>query len=257
MEADTETKLTVVQDMKALLLSPKDIFNEAQRLSFGKLVRYFEISVQKDDVAEDESINGDPADPDITLSDDDDDDDDDDEGRTSRRKTPRPRTKPSGSRSPWARFLKMESFSLSQYIQRYLEQHGTDPLPFFDDRKVSPQQMLQLRGHDRFVAAFRFVQALSGQRSERRCRWFFVMLMFFDLLKLIFPKARRVGKLMKAEIVEYFGPLVGKVLPEAQELRTELNTWCIIGSKVNLLCSEFGPGCLFFLDGDGLLSVDL
>ena len=75
------------------------------------------------------------------------------------------------------------------------------------------------------------------------------MLMFHDLIKLIFPNARRVGKLMVGEIVGYFGALVGSVLPAAKELRLELNTWCrwIIGKKLNLLCTEFGPRCLFFL----------
>lgn len=220
VEPDTGTTLTVAQDMNALLLNPKDIFNKAQRSPFRKLVRYFEIAVRKEDhSAEDESTDGDtanPEDPDIALPDDDDNDDDDNDlcRSTSGDKAPKPRKKPSGSRSPWARFLKMETFSLSTHIQQYLEHHGTDSRSFFDDRTVSPKQMLQYRGQDRFVAAFRFVRALRSQRIERTSRWFFVMLMFFDLIKLIFLKASRVGKLIKGEITEYFGSLVKVMLSD-------------------------------------------
>ena len=117
--------------------------------------------------------------------------------------------------------------------------------------------MLIYRGHDGFVAAFRSVRALRSPMIERTPRWFFVMLTFYDLTKLIFPKARRVGNLMKEEITEYVGALVGPVLPDAQELQKELNTWCIIGIKVNLLCTEFGPSCLFFLDGNSICKLGL
>ena len=211
------TTLTVAQDMNTLLSRTKDTFNEAQRASFRELVQYFDVSCPRDDATEDESTSADTGDPSTTLS------DKDDEGSTRGGRGARPPKKPPGSRSPWSRFLKMETFSLSSHIQRYLEEHGTDPLPFFDDRKVSPKQMLQYKGYDRFVAAFRFAQALRSQRIEGTSRWFFVMLMFHDLIKLIFPKAGRVGKLMIGEITDYFGALIGRILPDAQELRAELN----------------------------------
>ena len=84
------------------------------------------------------------------------------------------------------------------------------------------------------------------------------MLAYYDLVKLVRPQGsgRRVGHVMLKELGSFLEPVLGSKSPiQIDVAARQLSEWSVHGSKLELLCAEFGPGCLFFL-GD-LLSPDL
>jgi hypothetical protein len=110
---------------------------------------------------------------------------------------------------------------------------------------------------DALMARYQYTKEGYRQREKNRFQLAFTNLFYFDLVRLIRPQASgRVGHIMHAQIRDFVAPIVGPnsaVQPDVAA--KEINKWSLIGAKLNVLCAEFGPGCLFFL-GD-MLSPDL
>ncbi|KAL8835849.1 MAG: hypothetical protein Q9170_003143 [Blastenia crenularia] len=206
---------------------------------------------------------------------DDEDDSDADEGEGSRqstghkRKSSSPRNsnragrkKPAAAAHPFARFLRLQSVTMAPVMQQYLERHGVDPVPFLEDTRALKHKRLDFSDtqnrSDAFWATYRWASALVKRRAQDSLRWCFTMMMYYDLTQIIRPQSSgKVGHLMLAQIKDYLGPLQDQVGVPATEVLKQINQWARHGKKLNILCAEFGPGCLSYLAENSLLSEDL
>lgn len=171
-------------------------------------------------------------------------------------KRPRSDTTP---RHPWGPFLKRKTLELAPVYVRHLRKHGTDAIRFLNDG-CSLQHRIAHYDHrtvgDAFLSCYQYTQRLEARQTMDRVRWCFTMLMYFDLVKIIRPHgSARVGCLMLEDIKSFLGPVLSQTTLSADLALQQLNEWSRCGYKLSLLCAEFGPGSLFFLQS--LLSRDL
>ena len=171
-------------------------------------------------------------------------------------KRPRSGTIP---RHPWGPFLKRKTLELAHVYVQHLQKHGTDAIRFLNDG-YSLQHRIAHYDHstvgDAFLSCYQYTRQLDSRQTMDRVRWCFTMLMYFDLVKITRPHgSARVGCLMLEDIKSFLGPVLGHTTLSADLALQQLNEWSRCGYKLSLLCSEFGPGSLFFLQS--LLSRDL
>ena len=144
-------------------------------------------------------------------------------------------------------------------MQRHLRQHGTSPSKFQNDNDFLRNRVTEFGSEtvgDAFMACYQYTLRLESRRSMDSLRWCFTMLMYFDLVKLIKPDGSgRVGHLMRQEVIRFLGPVLEPAAIKPDVALKQLNEWSRCGMKVDLLCTAFDPGCLFFLED--LLSQDL
>lgn len=167
------------------------------------------------------------------------------------------------TRNPWNRVLNRQSLALHSEIHTHLTDHGPDALRFLTDDSVLTHRITQFSSEsvgDAFIACYKYTLDLEDRSVNDTFRWCFSMLMVYDVVRLIFPnRAGRVGKSMQQELnshlVEFLAPVLGSLDLTQDVALKQLNEWRIYGMKVDLLCTHFGPGSLFFL-GD-ILSKDL
>ncbi len=162
-------------------------------------------------------------------------------------------------RHPWRPIIQMRSLCLPERYRVHLEANGTDPLCFINDNEVLQNAVVDYGESDvgdAFMACYNYALQLVRRRATDRIRWFFTMIMFFDLVRLIRPHGSgRVGRLMMQEIVGFLGPLIDAGEIEAEVTLAQINEWQLCGSKLDHLCRKFGPGSLFYLEDQ--LSPDL
>ncbi|KAJ4523708.1 hypothetical protein HRR83_000355 [Exophiala dermatitidis] len=164
------------------------------------------------------------------------------------------------SSSPWKRFLRLtpSTLVLSQAIHAHLATFGDDARTFLLDVTGTDHDMAvsdPYAGSRAFSSRYSYTLDLQGRRQKDTIRWGFTMIMYFDLVKLIRPNGTgRVRHLMIKELEEFLGPVMQRENMNPTVVLAHINQWSVQGAKLNGLCSKFGPGCLFFLDG--LLSPD-
>ena len=75
------------------------------------------------------------------------------------------------------------------------------------------------------------------------------MLMFYDLVKALRPQAsgRRIGHLQEREIRRFLGAVLHEAPIQLADVHQNINLWSRLGKRLDVLCSAFGPGCLFYL----------
>ena len=171
------------------------------------------------------------------------------EGKDRKRK--RGKTSP---HNPWAAFSKIESLVLPAPYEKHIKKYGSDPARFLNDKVTLTHQIAELSSDkgDAFLACFRYTLHLQSREAKDRVRWFFSMLLYFDLAQLKKPAGSgRVGHLMEERIRD----LVDKRVPGEALPLDELGKWSKQGSKLDVFCQAFGVGSLFFLEH--LLSENL
>jgi hypothetical protein len=216
-----------------LLLNPKDTMTLHQKTVLYELSRHFMLS---DDEESGEEV--------------------DTESDTTKKRKKRKRSSP---RNPWQRVLKLKSLLLPPPIKQHLRDHGTDPKLFLNDDGLLRNSITDFSAEtvgDAFIACYQYTLHLVRRRTHDSSRWYFTMLLYYDLVKLIRPKGSgRVGHLMRQELVKFLGSVLGPKTIQLDVALTQLNEWSRLGMKLDILCAEFGDGCLFYLDE--LLSADL
>ena len=162
-------------------------------------------------------------------------------------------------RHPWDQFLSLESLSLAPAFGQHLKKYGANPKKFISDNGLLKNRVPEFTSEtvgDAFMACYEYTLRLESRRTKDNLRWCFTMLMCFDLVKLIKPNGSgRVGCLMQKEVNKFLGPVLGATTIQPELALKQLNEWSRCGMKLDMLCNEFGPGCLFFL-GE-LLTQDL
>lgn len=163
---------------------------------------------------------------------------------------------------PWKRILNLDYLELPRSIEEHLEEHGTDAAVFLTDAEILHHKMIDFHDDenqaDVFLASWRYTEALIAQGNKNTSRWCFMMLMYYDLVRIINPSGTdkgRVGYLMLPDILTRLGAPIEDGRLDLSEVLLRINEWSLYGSKLNALCSEFGPGCFFYLNNH--LSEDL
>ncbi|EXJ62447.1 hypothetical protein A1O7_02882 [Cladophialophora yegresii CBS 114405] len=158
--------------------------------------------------------------------------------------------------SSWSRFLRLKSsdLCLPEAVREHLDVYGDDAAIFLLDIDTLDDEIsTSISSADRgnaFSSRYAYTLSLQDRRQKDTLRWGFVMIMYFDLVKLIRPSGSgRVGRNMHRDLQEYLGAVLEYEGVDANVALGDVNEWSIHGSKLSALCEEFGPGCLFYLDG--------
>ena len=161
-------------------------------------------------------------------------------------------------RHPWGAFMRLKDVVLPLEVKKHLDK-GSDAIAFLGDDKILAHKIGHFGGDavaDAFVACYRYTLCLETRISTDHFRWCFTMLMYFDLVQLIRPNGSgKVGAVMLQEIEAVLGPVLEQLGVDKKQAIQRIDQWSLHGAKLNQLCEEFGPGCLFFL-GD-FLSANL
>lgn len=86
-------------------------------------------------------------------------------------------------RNPWAAFSHMESLMLPAPYENHIKKYGSDPARFLNDKVTLAHQIAEPNSDegDAFLACFRYTLHLQSREAKDRVRWFFSMLLYFDL----------------------------------------------------------------------------
>ena len=237
-----------MQALNEVLSGPGDAITPQQRSALLKLAQHFGLMDKGDRESDHES-----------EEEEEDEDEGGDEDSTSGPRGRRPKPGKSGSktRHPWAPFMRLRSVELAYPIQHHLRTHGPDAEKFLSDSKLLTHEIFDPQGtvSDKFMACYQYTLQLTARRSKDNIRWCFTMLMYFDLVKVVKPNSsgRKVGYLMLKDITRFLGSASTTIDPKIAH--KQLNKWAGFGRKLDLLCSTFGPGCVFYLVD--LLSTNL
>ena len=187
----------------------------------------------------------------------DEDSDDDNKPSIHGGERPKRRNPTKKTRHPWAPFMRLKSVELAYSIRYHLRTHGSDAERFLSDTKLLKHEVFDPTGtvSDKFMACYQYTMQLAARRSKDNIRWCFTMLMYFDLVKVVKPKSsgKKIGCLMLKDITRFLGSESASIDPRVAH--KQLNKWAACGRKLDLLCSTFGPGCIFYLVD--LLSTNL
>ena len=235
--------------MTEVLAVPSGVITEQQLHALMQMARHFGI------LNEDDNESGD--DPDEENNDPNEETSDLDEGDTSRaRKSarkPRPKVK------AWAPFLRIKSLKLPPSVQQHLTEHGSDPEKFLSDHEVFKHMIFECADNqaaDAFMACYQYTLELVSRRTKDNLRWCFIMLLYYDLVRLIKPRwSGKIGHLMLTDMRRFLGSAAKTTDIDPKTARKEIETWANCGKHLNLLCATFGPGCIFYLSD--LLSPNL
>ena len=157
------------------------------------------------------------------------------------------------SSNPWQRIVNIgrNELKFPNALRQHIERHGTDPAKLLSDQDLLIHRIADFDHDspgDAFMACYTYTLDLSHSQEVAAWRWLFSMLNFYDLVMLIRPEGSgRIGDLMYRDLQDLCG-MVDKVPGErGDQARNRINEWSRQGRRLNQLCVEFGPGCLFFL----------
>ena len=241
--------------MNEVLAGPNDAITEQQRSALIRLAQHFGLlskgdnesgdgSDKEDDGSDKEDDGSDKEDNDSDEEMNDSDKDNDDSGDS-----PKPRKPTKTSRHPWAPFMRLKKVVLAYSIEHHLRQYGPDAEKFLSDDDLLKHKIFECAEDavsDKFMAYYEYTLQLAARRSKDGIRWCFSMLMYFDLVKVVKPKSsgKKVGRLMLKDIIKFLGE--SSTLDPKMAYKN-MNKWAGFGRKLDLLCTTFGPGCIFYL----------
>ena len=233
--------------MREVLAVPSSVITEQQLQALMKMARHFGI-LTEDDKESGDDLDGENDDPDAETS---------DGGETSRaRKSarkPRPKVK------AWAPFLRVKSLRLPATVQHHLTEHGSDPEKFLSDHEVFKHKIFECaenQAADAFMACYQYTLELVSRRTKDNLRWCFIMLLYYDLVRLIKPRwSGKIGHLMLTDMRRFLGSAAQTTDIDVKTAHKEIAAWANCGKHLDLLCATFGPGCIFYLSD--LLSLNL
>lgn len=152
---------------------------------------------------------------------------------------------------PWAPFLRIKELSLDPTVQKYVEEHGTDARKFIKflqdgepsaaDTTSSPQEYLV-----KCVLDARTLE--TKMKMNRLCR-LYMYLMFYDLVTEFMPYVAP-GEKPKAITLQQLKNIIGDTplvgITETEVLEN-INRYCEYGATLQVFCTKFGQGSLFYL----------
>lgn len=136
-------------------------------------------------------------------------------------------------------------------VKRFLHDQAPLTNDLFSQRVDEPQA--ELLHVDVFLSTLAWSRSIDRQIDINRLRWLFSLLFYFDLTtKVIKPDGHgsRVGRLMR----QHYRDFILRIPPDhlgpgstPDSVCDDLALWSNLGRKLNIICREFGPGCLMFL----------
>ena len=175
-----------------------------------------------------------------------DDDDGGQEGTPLRSK--RRRAANAGPRDPFSKISSAKALDLPEHHALWIAQYGCDDVSLYLNDHIPLEVRYQDQDGEAKALAntWRYGSHLLNRKTKDRVRWFFVILFYFDLGRLMRPGGSgRIGKKMFEQIQD----LVKKGLKDKVHLEYEqVKSWSLQGSRINMFCESFGVGCLFFIE---------
>lgn len=174
----------------------------------------------------------------------DDGDEDDDGGATHPRK----------KRNPWNSIMRLDTLSLSVEVEKIMS--ATDPVKSLIDDNSSLVHSFQesMSIADAFLARYHYTVLLDKRHLIDQLRNHFVSLLYFDLLRLIQPRAKatRLGHLQRDELQKFLGAETVQVVRRSEnsiiEMTNRLNKHIHEGRKLHQLGRLLGgDGYIFYL----------
>ena len=154
-------------------------------------------------------------------------------------------------RNPMQRFLNITQVTLllPKQMESFIRVNGPDAAAFLEDFETLGDELLEAVDiADALVRRYEYTVVLQNRQKKDRYRSLFSMLMFFDIVQCLWPQASgRLGEVMKDQLTETLGEVAKNGEYQVSVMRDGMNEWSLIGSKLDGLCSMFGPGCLFLL----------
>ena len=143
-------------------------------------------------------------------------------------------------RHSWGSFLKLQALELPAVYEQHLQKNGTDAIRFINDRNSLENDTAQYEYYtvgDAFIACYYYTQHLDFRHTMNRARWYFTILMYFNLVKYIRPNGfARVGYLILKDIKSFLGPILSHTTYSADLALKQLNERSRCGYKLSLLC---------------------
>jgi hypothetical protein len=176
---------------------------------------------------------------------------DDERQRADSHEPPNKRRK-AQPRNPFSRFLKMKSISIPPSTANFIQEYGADAQRFLQRTELRHrvQDWSSAQLGEVFMASYHHTTQLNKDMDTDRTVWIFMMLQYYDICKLIYPGTvgSRLGLHQLEEMQDFLRPLIGN----NNELSIgtaakDVHKWCTYGTKINILVSEFGPGCILLL----------
>lgn len=167
----------------------------------------------------------------------------------------RKRTDCGTPRNPWGTFQKLEKLEIPTHLRGVLS--SSTALEFVNEQYQFRNEAIlagsEASSGDIVLRCLKWTNQLEQRQFTDRLRWLFAMLMFYDLVKILWPElsGRRVSPQMKVELIQKFESKL-KASLEGAGLTVEWaaeNTakWCLEGSKIDTFCEKFGVGCLLYI----------
>lgn len=155
-------------------------------------------------------------------------------------------------RHAWQPVMSMQTLVLPPAVAAHIDQHGFDPVKFLTDRGSLRCNLLgpsgeELGAGDHFMTVWSWSLDLDMRTTNDHIRACFASLFYYDLAVHVRPKGTgRVGTTMKARMAAFLAAVPADQLDHAFACDT-IEHKSILGKRINFLCEQFGPGCLFYL----------
>ena len=166
------------------------------------------------------------------------------------------KTAKKGGKGPFAIILNLPPLHLHPAVEAHLQRYEADAYAFLHTKELT-----NTAGHhsadssgEAFILQYSYTKSLDSQIGISRIQWLFMMLMWHDVVKLARPDCTgtRIGRLMQEHLCELIAPVYSASKDmktvSMEDVASELKLWCKLGNKINIFVTQFGAGCLFFLD---------
>lgn len=164
-----------------------------------------------------------------------------------------------GPRS-WTPILNLKELRLDDDTRAVLRDCGSAPVHFLNDREalrhVSTSEA-PMNATDALMGNFVYTKQVQKLGGLNTVRFGYCILGMSDFVRRLWPrhKSGRIGPKMKKHFREMHSEFAAGLTMPVDEFLEQISRWSIYGRKLDMVCAEFGDGCLFFLHG--ILSPDL
>ncbi|KAJ4345669.1 uncharacterized protein N0V89_011804 [Didymosphaeria variabile] len=167
-------------------------------------------------------------------------------------------------KNPWKRIMDMTSFPIEKSLQQKAEEFKQNPgtvMKFFTPKEGNeyPKDVWANENvlvTDAFVTSLQFTQRLIGDMEENHTFWLFQMLLWHRFRELFAPgkgsgATFSMGAKQEAQlrgITQSISEQCDHYISfDVQQTTENIRDWAKLGMKLDILVSQFGPGCFFVL----------
>lgn len=160
-----------------------------------------------------------------------------------------------GPRDPWKRITNLEHLpEVPEYVNAHIRKHSGNAE---DEKFLGILSLTSNCGQynstndlgNAFMARYSWTQQVERRDDKIHILQLFNDLFWFDIMQLLRPRGTgRVGAIMRDELDKFLTPLdFDQMKLQKEEVMENVGDWSIRGSKINKLCSRYGPGVIIVL----------